>query len=82
MVSVDHFRHELLTWLRRAADEGAADVVITLGELCAAVLGGTRSADACCDAMEAGTKPGDVVVVARSLAAGMTVRYLLPRTGE
>jgi hypothetical protein len=32
--------------------------------------------------MEAETKPGDVVVVAKSLDAGMTVRYLLPRTGH
>lgn len=32
--------------------------------------------------MEAETKPGDVVVVARSLGAGMTVRYLLPRAGQ
>jgi hypothetical protein len=43
---------------------------------------GNLSTDACCDAMEAETKPGDVVVVARSLGAGMTVRYLLPRAGQ
>jgi hypothetical protein len=30
---------------------------------------GNLSTDACCDAMEAETKPGDVVVVARSLGA-------------
>jgi hypothetical protein len=82
VVSVDHFSHELLTWLRRATDEGAADVVISSGELSAAVRGGNRSADACCDAMEPETKLGDVVVVAKSLGAGMTVRYLLPRTGQ
>ena len=43
---------------------------------------GNLSTDACCDAMEAETKPGDVVVVARSLGAGMTVRYLSPRAGQ
>jgi hypothetical protein len=82
VVSIDHFRHELLTWLRRAADEGATDIVITSGELCAAIRGGNRSTEACCDAMEAETKPGDVLVVAKSLGAGMTVRYLLPRIGQ
>jgi hypothetical protein len=82
VVSVDHFRHELLAWLRRAAGEGASDVVITSGELCAAIRTGSRSSDACCDAMEAEIKPGDVIVVARSLGAGMTVRYLLSRPGQ
>jgi hypothetical protein len=43
---------------------------------------GNLSTDACCDAMEAKMKPGDVVVVARSLGAGMTVRYLLPRASQ
>jgi hypothetical protein len=72
----------LLTWLRRAADEGATDVLITSGQLCAAIRGGARSTDACCDAMEAETKPGDVVVIVRSLGADMTVRYVLPRPGQ
>jgi hypothetical protein len=82
MVSIDHFRHELLAWFRRAADEGATDIRITSGELCAAIRTGNRSSDACCEAMEAETKPGDVVVVAKSKSAGMAVRYLLPRTGQ
>jgi hypothetical protein len=82
VVSVDHFRHELLTWFRRAADEGATDVVITSRELCAAIRTGNRSSDACCEAMEVETKPGDLVVVAKSKGASMTVRYLLPRPGQ
>jgi hypothetical protein len=80
VVSMDHFRQELLAQFRRAAEKGATDVLITSGELCASVRMGSLSTDACCEAMEAETKPGDVVVVAKSLGAGMTVRYQLPRT--
>jgi UDP-N-acetylmuramyl pentapeptide synthase len=82
MVSIDHFQHELHAWFARAAAQGATNIVITSGELCAAIRMGNRSSDACCEAMEAETKPGDVVVVAKSKGASMTVRYLLPRTGQ
>jgi hypothetical protein len=82
VVSVDHFRHELLAWFGRAAEQDATNLVVTSGELSASVRGGSRSADACCEAMESEIRPGDVVVVAKSLGAGMTVRYLLPRDGQ
>jgi len=32
----------------------------------------------CCDAMQDEMKPGDIVLVERANAAGMTVRYMLP----
>jgi hypothetical protein len=40
---------------------------------------GHVSSVACCDAMQAEIKTGDVVILERSNIAGMTVRYLLPR---
>jgi hypothetical protein len=34
----------------------------------------------CCDAMQAEMKPGDTLLIERANGAGMTVRYLLPRS--
>jgi hypothetical protein len=79
MVSTDHFRQELLAQLGRAATGGRIDVLINSGELCRSVRAGPESAS-CCDAMEAELKLGDTIVLDRSNGAGMTVRYLLPRT--
>ena len=78
MVSADHFRQELITRLGRAAAEGATKIVITSGELCRSIRMGSHSTHACCEAMQAEIKPGDVVLDQTS-GAGMTVRYLLPR---
>jgi hypothetical protein len=79
MVSIDHFAHELRTQLKRAAEQGATNILIRTSELCRSVRMGTSSMDAGCDAMQNEIKPGDVVVLDRNSGAGMTVRYLLPR---
>jgi hypothetical protein len=65
--------------LKRAAEQGATNILIRASELCRSVRMGTSSMDACCDAMQNEIKPGDVVVLHRNSGAGMTVRYLLPR---
>jgi hypothetical protein len=80
MVSSDHFRHELLAQLDRAAHGGRIDVLINSGELCRAVPKGSAWSNACCDAMQDEFKPGDTMLLDRSSGVGMTVRYLLPRT--
>jgi hypothetical protein len=79
MVSTDHFRHELLAQLGRAATEGHVNVLVNSGELCRAVPRGSYSSAFCCDAMQAEFKPGDTLVLDRANGAEMTVRYLLPR---
>ena len=81
LVSVDHFRHELLTQLRSAAEQGGTTIVITSGELCKKIRMGNSSTQACCEAMMAEVKPGDVVLVSSSGAETM-VRYRLPRTTQ
>ena len=80
MVSTDHFRHELLAQLGRAATQGRIDVLINSGELCRSISNGNYSSVACCDAMQGEFKLGDTLLLDRSNGAGMTVRYLLPRT--
>jgi hypothetical protein len=79
MVSTDHFRHELLAQLDRAAKGGRIDVLVNSGELCRAVPKGSAWSNACCAAMQDEFKPGDTILLDRSSGAGMTVRYLLPR---
>jgi hypothetical protein len=79
MVSTDHFRHELLAQLGRAAAIGGIDVLINSGELCRSIFNGNFSSVACCDAMQGEFKPGDTMVLDRGNGAGMTVRYRLPR---
>lgn len=79
MVSIDHFRYELLSQLGRAAHGGRIDVLINSGELCLSIPRGSAWASACCDAMQEEFRPGDTMVLDRSNGAGMTVRYLLPR---
>jgi hypothetical protein len=79
LVSVDHFKYELIAQLRNAAAQGATSVVVNSTELCRSIRNASHSTQACCEAMEAEIKPGDVVIQQNS-GAGMTVRYLLPRT--
>jgi UDP-N-acetylmuramyl pentapeptide synthase len=81
LVSTDHFRQELVAQLRSAAAQGATKIVITSGELWQSIRMASRSTQACCEAMQAEVKPGDVVLVEQDSGSGMTVRYLLPRTG-
>jgi hypothetical protein len=82
LVSVDHFRQELIAHLRSAAEQGATKIVITSGELCRSIRLGNHSTQACCEAMQEEVRPGDVVLVEPTTGAGMTVRYLLPRGGQ
>jgi hypothetical protein len=79
MVSVDHFRQELLVKLRRAATEGRIDILINSGELCRTIPGSCSWTASCCDAMQEELKLGDTLVLDRTNGPGMTVRYLLPR---
>lgn len=83
MVTVDLFRQGLLAQMERATRHGRIDVLITSGELYRSLggyPGSTRGMPLCCEAMEAEMKLGDVVLIASDRAAGMTIRYLLPRT--
>jgi hypothetical protein len=82
MVSIDHFRQELLAQMTRATKVGLIDVLINSGELYRSLggyPGSIRGMPSCCDAMQAEIKPGDTLLVERTNGAGMTVRYLLPR---
>ena len=79
LVSIDHFEYELISQLRSATEQGATTVVITCGELCKSIRKAGNSTQACCDAMQAEVKPGDVVLVEQGSGSGMTVRYRLPR---
>jgi len=82
MVSVDHYRQELRAQMMRAASEGAVDILVNAGELCRRLRGGITATDACCQAMREELKSGDIVLIEASAGVGMTVRYLLPRTGH
>jgi UDP-N-acetylmuramyl pentapeptide synthase len=78
MVSIDHFRQELVAQMGRAAASGRIDLLINAGELSRSIRSGSWSTS-CCDAMDAEMKLGDILLVDRTNGAGMTVRYLLPR---
>jgi hypothetical protein len=78
LVSVDHFRQELITQLRSATAQGATTIVVNSTELCRAIRDANRWTQACCEAMQAEIKSGDVVIEQTS-GTGLTVRYLLPR---
>jgi hypothetical protein len=77
VVSIDHFRHEMISQLRRAAAKGATSIVITSRELCQSIRMGKSSTNACCEAMQAEMKPGDVLVD-QSSGAGSRLRLLKP----
>jgi hypothetical protein len=81
MVSTDHFRHELRAQLARAATGGRIDLLVNSGELCRSIANGGSGSGSCCAAMDAEFMPGDTLLLDRTNGAGMTVRYLLPRTG-
>jgi hypothetical protein len=85
MVSTDHFRQELRTQMNRAAKGGLIDVLITSGDLYRSLggyPGSTHGMPSCCDAMQAEMEPGDTLLIERTGGAGMTVRYMLPRSTE
>jgi hypothetical protein len=81
VVSTDHFRHELITQLRRAVEEGATMLLVTSSDLCRSIRNANNSMDACFEAMQAEIKPGDVVLD-QSSGKAMAIRYLLPRPGR
>ena len=81
MLSIDHFRLELLTQRAEAATKGQLDILINSQELCR-TFRTCSSWLSCCNAMEAEMKVGDTLVVERANQAGMTVRYLLPRNTQ
>jgi hypothetical protein len=80
LVSIDHFAHELLSQLKNATEQGSTDVVISSSELCKSIRDASRWTQACCAAMQAEVKPGDIVLVEQESNSGMTVRYRLPRS--
>jgi UDP-N-acetylmuramyl pentapeptide synthase len=80
MVSTDHFRQELRAQLARATTAGLIDLLVNSGELCRSITKGSSGSASCCDAMQAEFEPGDTLLLDRTNGAGMTVRYLLPRT--
>jgi hypothetical protein len=83
MVSADHFRRGLLAQIGRAAKGGQIDVLINCGQLYRSLggyPGSTHGMSFCGEAMQAEMKPGDTMILDRDNGAGMTVRYLLPRS--
>jgi hypothetical protein len=82
MVTVEHFRQELLAQMSRASRRGLLDILINSGELHRSLGGNPGSKQEmplCCDAMQAEITSGDVLLIERINGAGMTVRYRLPR---
>ena len=82
MVSTDHYRQELRAQLARAATGGRIDLLVNSGELSRSIVNGSSGSSSCCAAMEAEFMPGDTLLLDQTNGAGMTVRYLLPRTGD
>jgi hypothetical protein len=67
----------------RATKGGLIDILINSGELYRSLGGYPGSTDgmpSCCDAMHDEMKLGDTLLADRTNGAGMTVRYLLPRS--
>jgi hypothetical protein len=82
MVSIDHYRQELVAQLGRAAEMGRIDILTNAAELYRSLVKSPQTPQEmgrCCDAMQAEMKPGDSMIVERANGVGMTVRYLLPR---
>ena len=79
MVSVDHFTDELRSQLRTAHAQGAKTIVITSTELSKSVRTGSASLEACCEAMQAEVRLGDVVMSENEVGIGMSICYQLPR---
>jgi hypothetical protein len=83
MVSSDHYSQELTAQLGRAASRGTNHILINGRELHSSLggfPGAAEKAVSCRLAMRSEMKAGDVLLVAEDNAAGMTVRYVLPRT--
>jgi hypothetical protein len=82
MVTIDHFRQELMAQMGRATIHGFLDILVNSGDLYRSgggYPGSVHGMPACCDAMQNEIKPGDILLLDRTNGAGMTVRYALPR---
>ena len=79
--ATSEYASELRAQFKKAAARRATSVVVTSGELYQ-LLGGypgsTHGMPACCDAMRAEMKPGDILLV-ESNGVGLTVCYQLTR---
>jgi hypothetical protein len=83
MVSTDHFRRGLLAQMTRATKSGQLDILVNCGQLYRSLggyPGSIHGMSFCCEAMQAEMKPGDTMILDSASGAGMTVRYLLPRS--
>ena len=80
MVSMDHFKYELLSQFRVADADSARTLSVTSDDLCKSVRNGSASMDACCEAMQQELQPSDEIVQGKDSGAGMHVRYHLPRS--
>jgi hypothetical protein len=82
MVTVDHFRRELMAQIGRATIHGFLDILVNSGDLhrsCGGYPGSAIGMPACCDAKQNEMQHGDILLLDRTNGAGMTVRYVLPR---
>jgi hypothetical protein len=85
MVSPDHYSHELSAQLERAATRGMTYILVNARELHSSLGDFVSSNDQMVSsrlAMRSEMQAGDVLLVAENNLAGMTVRYVLPRTGH
>jgi hypothetical protein len=83
MVSSEHFRAELQAQMERAATRGQKHIVINALELHVALGVFPRpNHHTAADVMECERKSGDVLLVEKSNATGLTIRYLLPRVAN
>ena len=77
--------HELSAQLQRAATRGMTHILVNARELHSSLGDFVSSNDRivlCRLAMRSEMAAGDALLVAEDSAAGMTVRYVLPRTGH
>jgi hypothetical protein len=85
MAAADHYSQELSAQLGRAVTRGMKHILVNARELHSS-LGDFATAKnqmvSCGLAMRSEMKAGDVLLVAEDNAAGMTVRYILPRTAH
>jgi hypothetical protein len=83
MIASEHFRAELQAQMERAATRGQKNIVINALELHVALgvfpLSNHHTA---ADVMECERRSGDVLLVEKSNATGLTIRYLLPRVAN
>jgi len=82
MASPDHYSQELSAQLGRAATRGMTRFLVNARELHSSLGDFVSPNDqmvSCRLAMRTEMKAGDVLLVAEDNAAGMTVRYALPR---